>query len=45
MVEVQAESMVGGMILHWEVIPREISRVLVLNLLGEKSAASAQNLY
>jgi len=33
--------MVGGAILYREVIQREISRVLVLNLSGEKSGASA----
>jgi len=33
--------MVGGAILYREVIQREISRVLVLNLSGKKSGASA----
>ncbi len=33
--------MVGGAILYREVIQREISRVLALNLSGEKSGASA----
>jgi hypothetical protein len=41
MVDVQAESMVGGTIFHWEVIQREISRVLVLNLSGKASGAWA----
>jgi hypothetical protein len=36
---VQAESMVGGTIFHREMIPREISRALVLNLSGETSGA------
>ena len=35
MVDVVAESMVGGTIFHREVIPREISRALVLNLSGK----------
>jgi hypothetical protein len=37
MVDVWAESMVGGTIFHRKMIPREISRVLVLNLSGEKA--------
>ncbi len=37
MVAVVAESMVGGTIFHREMIQREISRVLVLNLSGEKA--------
>jgi hypothetical protein len=41
MVEVQAVSMVGGTIFHRELIPREISRALVLNLSGETSGAPA----
>jgi len=41
MVEVQAESMVGGTIFHREMIPREISRALVLSLSGKKTGASA----
>jgi len=41
MVDVRAESMVGGTIFHREVIPREISRALVLNLSGKESGASA----
>jgi hypothetical protein len=38
-----AVSMVGGTIFHREMIQREISRVLVLNLSGEKSGASARH--
>jgi hypothetical protein len=41
MVDVEAVSMVGGTIFHREMIQREISRVLVLNLSGKKSGASA----
>jgi hypothetical protein len=37
MVAVQAVSMVGGTIFHREMIQREISRVLVLNLSDEKA--------
>jgi len=37
MVEVRAVSMVGGTIFHREMIQREISRVLVLNLSGKKA--------
>jgi hypothetical protein len=37
MADVQVESMVGGTIFHREVIQREISRVLVLNLSGKKA--------
>jgi len=37
MVDVRAESMVGGTIFHREMIQREISRVLVLNLSGKAS--------
>jgi len=40
MVAVQAESMVGGTI-HRKMIPREISRVLVLNLSAKASGAHA----
>jgi hypothetical protein len=36
MVDVMAESMVGGTIFHRRVIQREISRVLVLILSGKK---------
>jgi hypothetical protein len=39
MVDLEAESMVGGTIFHREMIPREISRALVLNLSGETSGA------
>jgi hypothetical protein len=39
MVDVRAESMVGGTIFHRTVIQREISRVLVLNLSGKKKGA------
>ena len=39
MVDVRAESMVGGTIFHREMIQREISRVLVLNLSGKASGA------
>jgi hypothetical protein len=39
MVDVRAESMVGGTIFHREVISREISRALVLNLSGKASGA------
>jgi hypothetical protein len=38
-----AVSMVGGTIFHREMIQREISRVLVLNLSGETSGASARH--
>ena len=42
MVEVQAESMVGGTIeFHRRVIQREISRVLVLNLSGKQAVLKA----
>jgi len=37
MVDVRAESTVGGTIFHREMIQREISRVLVLNLSGKAS--------
>jgi hypothetical protein len=37
MVDVGAESMVGGTIFHREMIPHEISRALVLKLSGEKA--------
>jgi len=39
MADDEAESMVGGTIFHREVIPREISRALVLNLSGEHGGA------
>jgi hypothetical protein len=41
MVDVSAESMVGGTTFHRRVIQREISRVLVLNLSGKPSGAQA----
>jgi hypothetical protein len=37
MVDVRAVSMVGGTIFHREMIQREISRVLVLNLSGKQA--------
>jgi hypothetical protein len=37
MVDVMAESMVGGTIFHRRVIQREISRIFVLNLLWQKA--------
>jgi hypothetical protein len=37
MADVQVESMVGGTIFHREMIQREISRVLVLNLSGKQA--------
>jgi hypothetical protein len=43
MVDVRAVSMVGGTIFHREMIQREISRALVLNLSGKKSGASARH--
>jgi len=41
MVEVQTESMAGGTMFHRRVIEREISRVLVLNLLWRDKAGGA----
>jgi hypothetical protein len=40
MVDVGAESMVGGTIFHRQVIQREISRALVLNLLWQSKRCS-----
>jgi hypothetical protein len=40
MVDVRAESMVGGTIFHRQVIQREISRALVLNLLWQSKRCS-----
>ena len=41
MADVGAESMVGGTTFHREMIQREISRALVLNLSGKASGAPA----
>src|SRR5713226_7959803 len=41
MADVGAESMVGGTTFHREMIQREISRALVLNLSGKASGATA----
>ena len=41
MADVGAESMVGGTMFRREMIQREISRVLVLNLSGKASGAPA----
>jgi hypothetical protein len=43
MAEVAVESMVGGTMFRREMIQREISRVLVLNLSGKTCGASAQH--
>src|SRR6266851_5728486 len=41
MADVGAESMIGGTTFHREMIQREISRALVLNLSGKASGATA----